>query len=66
MRLCPSSYFRIARGTKTQYPTTSSTGAMVVPPRMRSANPRIKEAAASPHQRKDRARELVTGEGMGA
>src|SRR5262245_20785914 len=50
----------IAAGTSTQYPTASNIGAIVSPPRAKSANPAIIAKSATPHHTKPRVRDDIS------
>lgn len=54
---------RIAIGTSTQYPRTSRIGAMVVPPRDKSAKPTVIVASAATQSAIDLVRGLIRASG---
>jgi hypothetical protein len=58
-------YFRIATGTRMQYPTASKIGAIVSPPRAKSANPAMMTIAAIAHHIMPRVRDDASFSAIG-
>jgi hypothetical protein len=58
-------YFRIATGTSMQYPIASKIGAIVSPPRAKSANPAMITTAVIPHHIMPRVRDDASFSAIG-